>query len=355
MAPQFLYRAEIGGGTPDRDGLRRLQPFEIASAISYSLTGGPPDASLWDAARSGALVDPKVIVAHVARMAESPASLSTLKAFVREYFSYDEAGSLDKKGGPGGGVLETETDLVVAELLGTSGRKDLLRALLTSTLVFANSRTASVNGVMNNTFEVKRFVLPETSDRAGLLGQPSWMWAQSQPERTDVPKRGRFVREHLLCNSLPDFDASKVKPLSKDATLTMRQKLTMHRVDPACAGCHALIDPMGLAMEGFDHLGKERREELGKPVDVTGGLVGSEDQDGPVRGLKELTAKLAASRTVRRCFAAESLQYWLGRRAQGGDECAVEAMDKAFAASGGDYVALLQALYTSEPFLFKRP
>jgi hypothetical protein len=198
-------------------------------------------------------------------------------------------------------------------------------------------------------------VLPAGSDRVGLLGQAAWLWTFAQPERTDVPKRGLFVREAFLCGEIPAFDASMVQPLSKDPALTMRQKLVQHQVDPSCTGCHALLDPIGLGLEGYDHLGLARTMEAGKPVDTSGRLVGSGDQDGAFRGLRELAEKLSKSRTVTRCFAATSLQYWLGRQLSEGDECGVSAMEKAYTDSGGDYVKALQALFTSESFLTKRP
>jgi hypothetical protein len=178
--------------------------------------------------------------------------------------------------------------------------------------------------------------------------------ALSQNERNDPPKRGRFVMEELLCTPVPKAPIGVVTAVALDSKSTLREKLIAHRKDPTCAACHALMDPIGFAFEGFDHLGAPRTMEAGRPVDASGDLVGSGDQDGPISGIKGLASKLAASARTTSCFAAHSLEFWFGREKQDGDACAIAGAAESFKAAGGDYVALLRGIFTSDAFLVRR-
>jgi hypothetical protein len=114
------------------------------------------------------------------------------------------------------------------------------------------------------------------------------------------------------------------------------------------------MDPMGLVFEGYGYLGENREMEAGRPVDTTGELVGSADKDGPVSGPEEFTARLAASVTTRECFVSHNFEYWMGRQPARGDECTLAAADEAFSKEQ-NYVKLLQALFSSDAFLKRRP
>jgi hypothetical protein len=128
MAPQFLFRAELGA--PGASA-RKLTPFELAAALSYALTDGPPDQALWEAARAGALATPAILAQHVAQLLEAPADLGPVREFFAEWFQYPRARAVDKPGSYDPDSLVRETDLYVADVLGTDARKNLLGALLT--------------------------------------------------------------------------------------------------------------------------------------------------------------------------------------------------------------------------------
>jgi hypothetical protein len=352
VAPQFLFRVEAG--TPGPSGTRRLTPFEIASALSYGITDGPPDRPLWDAAASGALADARVIGQHVERLAGTDlGALAPLRAFVAQLLRYGAATEVAKKEkGHDAGQLVKETDLVVKDVLTANGRKDLLGGLLGSTVAYTSKVTAAVYGTTSTASSPVK--IAATGDRVGLLAQPSWLVAYSQNERNDPPKRGRFVMEELLCQSVPKAPIGVVTALPASTSTTLREKLVQHRKDPSCAACHQLMDPIGLAFEAFDHLGAPRTTEAGRPVDVTGQLVGTGDQDGPFDGVRGLTAKLVASRRTAGCFARHSLEYWFGREADAGDQCAIAAAVDAYAQSQGDALSILRALFTSDAFLVRK-
>jgi hypothetical protein len=275
MAPQFLFRAELGA--PGASA-RKLTPFELAAALSYSLTDGPPDQALWEAAR-GALATPAILAQHVARLLEAPADLGPVREFFAEWFQYARARAVDKPGSYDPDSLVREADLYVADVLGTSARKNLLATLLTAKTFFASSATAATYAITSSSKTPTKLL--GTNDRTGLLGQPSWLAAFSQPEHTDPIRRGRFVRESLLCRPIPQVDIDTVADLSRDAKLSMREKLALHTTNPTCKSCHALLDPIGLGMKAFDQVGRLRTTEVGRPVDASGALVDSGDQDGP--------------------------------------------------------------------------
>ncbi len=353
MAPQFLFRVEIGSTALGDHSLRALTSYEIAAALSYSLLDAPPDQPLWAAAERGELSKPQKIEQQVTRILAIPGDVKPLAGFFSELFQYPLATRISKNAkGYNAKLLIEQTDLLVRDVLSINARRQLLKGLLTTSSVFVNAETASTYGV--TVTDKASTKTTSTNGRQGILGQPSWLAAFSQPERTDPIKRGRFVRERLLCLDVPDIDISQVEPLKEDPKTTLRQKLAAHVSQNTCKGCHALIDPMGLSMEGFDETGMGRAEEAGRPIETSGALLGSLDQDGVVTGLAELGTKLSNSKTVEQCLIRLSFEYFMGRKAGQADSCALVQAANTFHAEG-DYVATLAALFANESFRLKRP
>jgi hypothetical protein len=355
MAPQFLFRVETGQPVAGDAQRRRLTAHEIAAALSYGITDGPPDRALWDAAASGALTDPATIAREAVRLVGATADTAPLQRFVREFLHYAEAADLDKANAKNHrpADLVKETDLSVAALLAQAGRKDFIKTFLTARTGFASANTAAVYGVMATGTSPAPVTFTDP-DRVGFLAQPSWLVAHSQPERNDVVKRGRFVREYLLCQHVPEVDILEVAPIPADPQRTLRDKMIAHVESPSCQACHSLLDPIGFAFEGFDHFGKGRTTEAGKPVDRSGKLIGS-DQDGPVDGVKDLMDRLSRSRMVTECVVSQAFQSFMGRAVSDADACAIAQGTAAYEASGGDLAATVGALYASDVFLTRKP
>lgn len=352
MAPQFLYRTELGEPTGD-GASRRLTNYEVASALAYGLTDAPPDRELWEAATAGALTDPAVIKGHVARLAAGLSKRGPVAAFFRQYYQYPQTSRIQRPDkGYNALMMIYDTDAFIGAMLDRHGENGFLSALLTSPLVFATKWTASLYGL--TTTPAERIALETTpSPRFGILTQPSWLSSFAQVERTDPIRRGRFIRESMLCQHIPEVQIEDLPTIPEDPGRTQREKLEIHRSGVGCASCHALMDPLGLVFEGFGYIGENRAMEAGRPVDTTGELVGSADQDGPVSGPADLTARLAVSVTARECFVSHNFEYWMGRPASPGDECTLLAADTAFAQEQS-YVKLLQALFSSDSFLLRR-
>jgi hypothetical protein len=114
------------------------------------------------------------------------------------------------------------------------------------------------------------------------------------------------------------------------------------------------MDPIGLGFEAFDHYGRPRAMEAGKPVDASGTLVGSGDRDGPFADARDLLGRLSTSRRAAECFVSHSFEYWMGRKAAVSDGFALSRAATGYETAGGDYTALLKAFFSSDSFLTRK-
>lgn len=362
QAPQFLFRSEIGRPDP-ATGLARLDQFELAAALSYTLAEGPPDDVLWKVAVAGALDSPEAIRAQVERMLSNGFRRdgghppSPMMQFLREYFQYrrvDRVFNADVPGLSKGYLLE-DGDRFMDWVLAQNRRQDFLKTLLTTDATFANPVTGKFYGIndLNAATDVRARQPPGT--RGGFLTQPPFLIGYSENTDTKPVQRGRFVRETLLCQTVPPLPIGQVPALPDTPGLTQREKLVAHAKDAACWACHQLMDPIGLTFERYDSIGRVRDKDVGgKPVDATGALTGAGAADGPLRDAVDLSARLATSPIVQACFVRHSFEYWLGRpaTAEAGDGCALADATTTYQ-KDGDYVATLQSLFTSRSFLYR--
>jgi hypothetical protein len=127
-----------------------------------------------------------------------------------------------------------------------------------------------------------------------------------------------------------------------------------HVADPACAGCHKLIDPVGFGLEAYDGIGRFRRTEGGKPVDASGELLGAGDAEGRFVGGVELAGRLARSAEVRSCVAGLWLHFAVGRPVGPADACSADTIKAEFAAAGHDVRKLLLAIVKTDAFRYGR-
>ena len=202
---------------------------------------------------------------------------------------------------------------------------------------FLNSELASLYDLPPPGTEFARVQFPAGSDRAGILGQATFLALTSKPGETSPTIRGFFVREHFLCERVPDPPPgtnSTLPPLAQAKPQTNRERLQEHVINAACAGCHTLMDPVGFGLEKFDAIGKRREKQTitflpdrhdrnGKPVVIELPL----DTTGVVRGMpgsefsnpKELGVLLAASPKCQECIVKQLFRYAFGRRETSSD------------------------------------
>jgi hypothetical protein len=224
--------------------------------------------------------------------------------------------------------------------------------LLTANYTFANERLAEHYGIPNvRGSDFRRVTFPEGSPRGGLLGQGSILTLTSYATRTSPVLRGKWVLDNLLASPPPppppNIPALKTEGPEPGRTLTMREAMTEHRANPACASCHARMDPIGFAMENFDAVGRWRDRDSGNRIDTSGVLPGGAAFDG-MAGLKR--ALLAHPEQFASAVAEKLLMYALGRNLQYYDAPAVRAIVREAAPSGYTLSSLVLGVVKSVPF-----
>ena len=365
MAPQFLYRVQelspdevVGAAVP-------LTAFELASRLSYFLWTSTPDAELLAAAESGALVTDAGLTAEAQRLLDDPRAAGAIDDFHRQWLHLE---ALEHEGRdlPEGLLDGTGFEGVTSVELAESWQKSVLAfaraavldgggfdAMLSSTDVHMDPLLALLYPEAGGVDEgVAAF---PADQRSGLLTQPGMMALLANAAQSSPIRRGIFVREKLMCETLaPPPPEVNITPPDPDPNATTRERFEQHTEDPFCAGCHFMIDPVGFGFESYDHLGRHRLEENGLPVDATGevlGAWGDPELNGPFDGAVELSAKLVASPQVRDCVVTQWYRYAMGRGdAAEADQCNVSVLKWAFAQSGGDVRSLLLEIVMTDAF-----
>ncbi len=269
-SPSLLYRTELGPGSPQEPTVT-LTPYEIASLLSYTLRGGPPDRALLDAAASGALTQPDVREAQARRLLSLSDTRFHFRRFVLEWLEVDGLASTSKDVTAFPDYEDTkahmleETAAFADEVMVFAGGS--LRALL-------DARFGSVDQVMARFYGMKtwgaRASLASTR-RGGVLQQASFLAAHAHEDVTSPVKRGDFVLRKVLCTRLPRPAEVGIDTVFPPPSLakTTRERFASHVDDTTCSGCHGRIDPFGFTFERFDAVGAERTTDHGRPADAT--------------------------------------------------------------------------------------
>jgi hypothetical protein len=191
--------------------------------------------------------------------------------------------------------------------------------------------------------------------RRGILTHPSWLVSHSDAMDNHAILRGRWVRERLLGDSVPDI------PITVDAMLPDEPKETLrHRMrvtqEAECYRCHRKMDPLGLPFEMFSHAGLYRTTEKGKKLNTEGAIIdsGEAELDGPVENALEMIDRLAASDRVHQVFVRHAFRFWMGRNETLNDAPVLREAYRAYRDNGGSMNALLKSLLTSDAFLYRK-
>ncbi|WP_437681448.1 DUF1592 domain-containing protein [Sorangium sp. So ce131] len=360
VSPQFLYHWPDDEGAAPGDVIT-LRDHELASRLSYFLWGTMPDDALFQAAAEGRLRTPEDVEAEARRMLDDPRARETTAAFFRELLGVDDIGAInrDPEAYPELDAalaqdLEASLEAFLDDAVWSGGTYD---DLFTSRRAFVNARLADLYGVEGELGDELSPVELDPETRLGLLTQPALLAKLAKFDQSDPIRRGVFLREKILCQELlpppPSVEFNVPTPAAEPAKTT-RERFAAHTSQPACQGCHGLIDPLGFALETYDALGRYRAEENGAPIDATGAIVATEGADGEVDGGVELAARLVSSVDARACFVEHWFRYAVRRGGAGGDACALESLGEAFEAEGGDIRSLLVRIVKSEAFRTRR-
>ena len=359
-SPQFLYRVEVGAGpAADLPNAVALAPNELATRLSYLVWGGMPDPTLRAAADGGRLSTPADLERESRRMLADPRAHAIVATFHAQWMGMDRLGGIDKDAilypayTPAlAGLFVQESARFVDEVVWN--REGTLAALLTAPYTFGDATLAAFYGAAPPAAGGFDLIRPDPTRRAGFLTEGGFLALYGKANQSDPVHRGRFVRERMLCTTLPLPPQNVViRAPDLDPRSTTRQRFDQHTADPMCGACHALLDPIGFGFEHYDGIGRWRDMEGGQPVDGSGALTGT-DVDGAFDGAVALGAKLAASTEVEVCYATQWFRFGYGRGETAADACTLHDLATAFAASKGNVRELLVALTQTEAFRYRR-
>ena len=323
ISPDFLFRYRTLEPDPAHPGRTRLDGYSKATILSSFLWNSNPDDLLLKAAESGSLQTDKGLAKQVDRMITSPEIASGVRAFFSDMLGLDQFDILSKdakffprftpdaKRDAPEQTLRTIVDHVV-------NRQGDYRDLFTTRRTFLTRALAALYGVplvdaTDNARPMRwlPYTYPDGDPRAGILSQASFVALYSGAGRTSPTVRGKNFRLNILCQVVPppppNIDFSLIQDISNPKFKTVRDRLTAHRTNPTCAGCHRLMDPVGLAFENFDSSGGFRTTENGAPIDTSGEWNGVKFS-GPV----ELTKALHDDPAVTACVARKVFAFASG-------------------------------------------
>jgi hypothetical protein len=366
VSPAFLYRVETvgpaltersNGQVAARNGEHSLNPWELASRLSFFLWSSIPDAELRRAAAAGELNDAAMLAKQVKRMIADPKARRLATEFFGQwlgFYHFDEYRGIDT-----GRFPEFKEDVKAAmydeavstfEYIVRQGRP--VREILHADYTFLNKPLAAFYGIDRDLSLTDKMVKVDGANafnRGGALRLGSVLTTTSAPLRTSPVKRGDWILRRILGTPtpLPPADAGTIPADDKTFSgLTIRERLAQHKRNATCANCHLRIDPLGFPLEGFDAVGRTRTTYGdGKPVDVTGDI----DDDTKIVGAEGLlNYLLSKDALVMKTLSRKMLGYALGRTVRGSDRQLIESMIKA--GDKASFADLATTIVTSRQF-----
>jgi Protein of unknown function (DUF1592)/Protein of unknown function (DUF1588)/Protein of unknown function (DUF1595)/Protein of unknown function (DUF1585)/Protein of unknown function (DUF1587) len=358
VSPHFLYRVE----GPAEQGTRALTDLELASRLSFFLWSSLPDEELLTLAEKGQLSQPAVLKAQVHRMISDPRGISLTRDFAFQWLNIAKMDTIVPSAAlfqSASGVydprpaLKKELELFMDSIL----RSDRpVTELLTSDQTFINEQVALIYGytdVRGNGFHK---VTLKDPNRFGLLGKGAVLMTTANPNRTAPVLRGAWIMERILGTppaapppNVPDLgEAMKGKPA------TVREQVELHRRNPACASCHAVMDPLGFALENFDTVGAYRTidPQSRQVIDTAGTLPGGQHLSGPADLHKALAAR---GDQFAQIITEKLMTYSVGRHIDHEDMPTVRAVVRKAKTEGLTFEDLVMGVVDSDAFRRRAP
>lgn len=357
QAPRFLYRVENGVAEAE-PGVVELSGREIATRLSYFFTSASPDEELLAAADRGDLDTPEGIRAEASRLLADSSADAMIVAFYHGWLGLDslqqrtpdpvehaEFAALQSD------ILEETHAFVLATMRGSARFEELFTATHTYGSDELAAYYGSDAGTLGDESPLPRIEL-NPAERSGLLTQAAVISAHTVEDSTAGVHRGRFIRENMLCLTLPPpppVDAV----ITPDETLSTRQRFEKKTESDGCNLCHALLNPTGFLLEHYDLAGEYREMDGPFAIDATGGLPGS-DVTEPLDGAIELGAALSTSDDARRCMVRQWFRFAMARSDATEDASSVQQVFNAFAESGYNLNELILEMTASPAFRLRR-
>jgi hypothetical protein len=358
QSPNFLYRVEHGAPATPTAAVAPVTSFEMATRLSYFFWGTGPDNMLLDLAQANQLQTPAQVQMAITTLLKSPRAQSAVSNFHNEWLSllaitgvtkdatmfpdWTPAIALD---------MNNEAQTFADQVFWNDGKSD---TLFNAPYTFVNAELAKFYGMPAPTGSGFVKVNVDPSRRLGMMMMGGILAFNAKPNQTSPVHRGKFVREQLLCGTVPPPPANVViTPPQVTPGSTTRQRFAQHEKDPTCAGCHVLMDGMGLGFEHYDPTGRWRDTDQGLPVDDSGNVVGTTDVNGAFHGGVELAGKFATSQQVRECVVKQWFRAANGRAEDTGDACTLATLNQSFEQSGHDMRDLRVKIATSDAFMYR--
>ena len=357
VSPNFLFRAEVDPKS-NPSASRNLNGYELATRLSYFLWSSTPDDRLLMLAGEGSLANAEILNQEVKRMLASSKARALGDNFAEQWLTLRKLAIIhpDPKRFPQfddqmKADMAAETKAFFNSVV--SNDRSIID-FIDGKFTYVNARLAKHYGIPNVVGNQLRKVSLAGTPRGGVLTHGSVLTVTSNPTRTSPTKRGRWVLEQLLGTPPPPpppgADVLKDENAITSAK-TLRDKMIQHRSDPACASCHAKMDPLGFGLENFDPIGGWRTMDGDAPVDPSGELPGGARFSGPAE-LRSLILK--DKDQFVRAFSEKLLTYALGRGVDFADQCHVDTIAQQVRKSDYKFSSLVFAIVNSDPFKKRR-
>ena len=361
--PEFLFRIERDPANIAPGSAYRISDIELASRLSFFLWSNIPDDELLSLAEQGKLKDPAVLDQQARRMLADSRSNTLISNFAGQWLSLRNMRlvSPDLSVFPDFDDNLREAFQKEAELFFESMiREDRgVLELLDADFTFVNERLARHYGIPNVYGSSFRRVTLQEEARKGLLGKGTILTVTSRANRTSPVLRGKWVLENLLGTPPPPPPPNVVATLVEEneagEALTMREQMDQHRANPACEGCHKLMDPIGFALENFDGIGKWRTTSpfgnTNPPIDASGVLPDGTEIQGAVEFRQVL---LDRPEQFLNTAAGKLLTYALGRKVEYYDVPVIRNILREAAPNNYRWSDLITGIVKSMPFQMRR-
>ena len=351
VSPNFLFKVEepalrIGNEYP------LLSDFELATRLSYFLWSSTPDRELLTLASKKQLRLPGVLAAQLDRMIRDERARDFVRNFAGQWLTLRKLESFTPNEGQFPDWNEQIRDLSRTEtyylfLFVMRENMSVLR-LLDADFSFMNEKLARFYGIPGVQGDKFQLVSLKGQKRLGILTHASVLAVTSNPTRTSPVKRGKWILDNVLGTPPPPAPAGVPELDKAELVGTLRQQLEQHRANPACASCHKQMDPLGLAMENYDAIGRWRTSDRGNPIDASGELPTGQK----VRNAGDLIRLLRDQKSEQfvRTLTEKLMTYGLGRGLEYYDRCAIDQILAKASKNDYRFQELLLGIITSDPF-----